>query len=321
MPDLPPTAHRLTDWVRYPKAVLAWAVGVLALWCAVSAQAEPPGATVVDDRGTVVPLQPVPRRIVSLLPSLTESVCALGQCAKLVGVDRYSNYPTSVQQLTRVGGGLDPNIEAIVALKPDLVLVASSAPGTERLRALGLRVAALEPKDYASAVRVLGTLGQLLGVDMASAVVQTMEADMRAAVAQVPASARGKRVYFEVSPGPYAASASSFLGQTLERLGLQNTVAGSLGPFPKVNPEFVVRAQPDVIMVGDSNADTMQSRPGWSSLTALRARRVCAFSKDEADRLVRAGPRMAHGAALVARCLQTVYGAAPARAGNQVGAP
>ncbi len=95
----------------------------------VSAQAAP---TLLDDRGAAVAVLPVPQRIVSLLPSLTESVCALGQCAKLVGVDRYSDYPASVRSLPMVGGGLDPNIEAIVALSPDLVLVASSAPGTER---------------------------------------------------------------------------------------------------------------------------------------------------------------------------------------------
>lgn len=300
---------------------LALAVLALALLSAVSAQAATAGATVVDDRGTAVALQPVPRRVVSLLPSLTESVCALGQCAALVGVDRYSNYPASVERLARVGGGLDPNIEAIVALKPDLVLVASSAPGIDRLRALGLRVAALEPKDYPSAVRVLGTLGQLLGVDTAPAVVLTMEAETRAAAVLVPAIARGKTVYFEVSPGPYAASASSFLGHTLDRLGLKNIVAGSLGPFPKVNPEFVVQAQPDVIMVGDSNADTMPARPGWSSLKALQAKRVCIFDTGQADILVRPGPRMAQGANLVARCLQQVFGTPASPGAAKGGAP
>lgn len=266
------------------------------------------GTTLLDDRGSAVALLPVPQRIVSLLPSLTESVCALGQCARLVGVDRYSDYPPSVRSLPNVGGGLDPNIEAIVALRPDLVLVASSAPGTERLRALGLRVMALEPKDSANAERVLLTLGQMLGVGTAQALVQAIEADMQAATARVPARARGQRVYFEISPGPYAASTSSFLGQMLQRLGLKNIVEGSLGPFPKINPEMVVRAQPDVIMVGDSNADALQSRPGWSRLTALQNHHLCVFGKSDADVLVRAGPRMAQGAALVARCLQTIYG-------------
>jgi iron complex transport system substrate-binding protein len=273
-------------------------LGYCGAWAAVS---------VTDDKGHKVTIAQAPKRIVSLLPSLTETVCALGRCKDLVGVDRYSNYPASVQQLTRVGGGLDPDIEAIVALQPDLVLVASSAPGTDRLRALGLRVVALEPKDYAGALRVLGTLGQLLGVDTANALVAAMEAEMRAAAALVPASARGKKLYFEVSPGPYAASTSSFLGQTLERLGLNNIVAGSLGPFPKVNPEFVVRAQPDVIMVGDSNADAMPTRPGWSSLHAIQQKRICAFDRTEADILVRPGPRMAQGATLIARCLQTLF--------------
>jgi len=275
------------------------------MWFGASAQAAP---TLLDDRGAAVAVLPVPQRIVSLLPSLTESVCALGQCAKLVGVDRYSDYPASVRSLPMVGGGLDPNIEAIVALRPDLVLVASSAPGTERLRALGLRVMALEPKDSANAERVLLTLGQMLGVGTAKALVQAMDADMQSAIAMVPPRARGQRVYFEISPGPYAASTSSFLGQTLQSLGLKNMVAGSLGPFPKINPEMVVRAQPDVIMVGDSSADALQSRPGWSKLAALQNRRLCAFGKEDADVLVRAGPRMAQGAALVVRCLQTLYG-------------
>ena len=74
-----------------------------------------------DDSGQTVRFDAAPQRIVSLLPSLTETVCALGQCAKLVGVDRYSNFPQSVRALPQVGGGLDPQIEAIVALKPGLV--------------------------------------------------------------------------------------------------------------------------------------------------------------------------------------------------------
>ena len=78
---------------------------------------------VTDDRGVTVHFDKPPQRIVSLLPSLTETVCELGRCQRLVGVDRYSNYPASVQGLAQVGGGLDPNIESIVALRPDLVLM------------------------------------------------------------------------------------------------------------------------------------------------------------------------------------------------------
>jgi len=80
-------------------------------------------------------------------------------------------------------------------------------------------------------------------------------------------------------------------------------VPGNLGPFPKLNPEFIVRANPDVIMVGDSNAAELARRPGWAAMPAVRAHRVCAFSPAQSDMLVRPGPRMAQGARLMAQCL------------------
>ena len=264
-----------------------------------------------DDSGQTVRFTRVPQRIVSLLPSLTETVCALGQCARLVGVDRYSNFPDSVRALPQVGGGLDPQIEAIVALKPDLVLVSNASPGAQRMRGLGLTLLALEPRNFADAARVVRVLAQVLAVDTAPGVVQAMERDMRVAVQAVPPQARGKSVYFEVNPGPYAASASSFIGETLAQLGLKNIVPASLGAFPKINPELVVRAQPDVILVGDNEVDDLSKRPGWAALTAIRAQRMCVFNKQDSDTLVRPGPRMANGAMRVAQCLQRLYPVPP----------
>jgi iron complex transport system substrate-binding protein len=97
---------------------------------------------ITDDRGVTVTFAQSPQRIVSVLPSLTEGVCALEQCHRLVGVDRYSNHPASVRSLPVVGGALDPNIEAIVALRPDVVLLAVSARVSERLESLGIKVLA-----------------------------------------------------------------------------------------------------------------------------------------------------------------------------------
>lgn len=264
-----------------------------------------------DDSGQTLRFTVAPQRIVSLLPSLTETVCALGQCARLVGVDRYSNFPDSVRALPQVGGGLDPQIEAIVALKPDLVLVSNTSPGAQRMRGLGLTLLALEPRNFADAARVVRVLAQVLAVDTAPGVVQAMERDMRAAVRAVPPRARGKSVYFEVNPGPYAASESSFIGETLAHLGLKNIVPAGLGAFPKINPELVVRAQPDVILVGDNAVDDLSKRPGWAALTAIRTRRMCVFDKQDSDTLVRPGPRMALGAMRVAQCLQSLYPVLP----------
>jgi iron complex transport system substrate-binding protein len=179
------------------------------------------------------------------------------------------------------------------------------------MRGLGLKLLALEPRNFADATRVVRLLAQVLAVDTAPAVVQAMERDMRAAVQAVPATARGKSVYFEVNPGPYAASESSFIGETLAQLGLKNIVPASLGTFPKINPEMVVRAQPDVILVGDNEVDDLSKRPGWASLAAIRAKRICVFDKQDSDTLVRPGPRMAIGAMRVAQCLQRLYPATP----------
>jgi iron complex transport system substrate-binding protein len=110
-------------------------------------------------------------------------------------------------------------------------------------------------------------------------------------------------VYFEVNSGPYAAGESSFIGETLTRLGVKNIVPASLGPFPKLNPEFVVRANPDLIMVGDTTYIGMEQRPGWSGMRALREQRFCRFTPEQADMLVRPGPRMAEGARIMARCI------------------
>ena len=258
-----------------------------------------------DDRQIEVTIAKPPQRIVSLLPSLTETVCALGQCDKLVGVDRYSNWPESTAKLPRMGGGIDPNIESVVAAKPDLVLMATSARGAERFTSLGLTVLALEPRSHADVQRVMRIVAQALDVPVVESdrVWRHIDAAVNAAAQSIPAQAKGQRVYFEVSRAPYGASESSFIGETLQRLGARNILPASLGPFPKINPEFVVRAQPDLIMVGDSNFADMATRPGWQNMRAIRTQRVCHFKSEESDMLVRAGPRMAEAARLMAKCL------------------
>ncbi|WP_198674629.1 ABC transporter substrate-binding protein [Rhodoferax ferrireducens] len=266
---------------------------------------------VTDDRGVVVNFAQTPQRIVSLLPSLTETVCELGQCQRLVGVDRFSNYPESVRTLPQVGGGLDPNIEAIVALKPDVVLMATSSRVGERLQSLGIKVVALEPKSHADVKRVLEKIGQVLEVPDAQRVWRVIDAGVLAAAQSLPASVKNTRVYFEVNRAPYAAGATSFIGETLTRLGAQNIVPASLGPFPKLNPEYVVRANPDVIMVGDRNYAGMEGRPGWSGIRAVKERRLCVFTVAQSDVVVRPGPRMAEGARIMAQCLQAMQGKAP----------
>lgn len=280
----------------------AWLALLGALMVLISGTAQA-ALQITDDNGVVVTFERSPQRIVSLLPSLAETVCELGQCQRLVGVDRYSTFPASLTKLPQVGGGLDPNIEMIVALRPDAVLMATSSRAGERLRALGIKVVALEPKTHADVQRVMLKIGQLLEVPDAQRIWRAIDAAVMAAAQSLPAGARGMRVYFEVNPGPYAAGEGSFIGETLTRLGARNIVPASLGPFPKLNPEYIVRADPDLIMIGQRSVDGMAQRPGWMGMRAMREQRLCVFTTDESDTLVRPGPRMAEGARLMARCL------------------
>lgn len=309
-------AEGFTSALRHLGPVCAWIfagagrsaslfVGALACFFSCGMLQRAQAVTVLDDRQQKVQIAQAPQRIVSLLPSLTETVCALNRCEKLVGLDRYSNWPETLKSVPRVGGGLDPNIERILALKPDLVLAAGSTRGADRLQALGLNVLRLEPRNHADAQRVWRTVARALHVPAADSdrVWQGIQADVMATVQSLSPAARQQRVYFEVSPAPYGASESSFLGETLTRMGVTNILPGTMGPFPQVNPEWVVQAQPDVIMAGDSSRASMLQRPGWGRLQAMQGQRLCVFKPHESDMLVRAGPRMAEGARLMADCL------------------
>ncbi len=261
-------------------------------------------ASVVDDRGRTVQISATPQRVVSLMPSLTETVCALQACQRLVGTDRYSDWPASVRSLPKLGGLEDTQIERLVALKPDLVLAPGSSRAIDRLEALGLRVVALEPKNLLDTERVIQQVALALGdASAGTALWQRMQARIDAAAARVPANVRRQKVYFEVAAAPYAAGESSFVGETLTRLGMGNVVPAALGPFPKLNPEFVVRAQPDIIMGSVRALAEMPSRPGWGALRALREQRHCDFASEPWNALVRPGPRLAEAAELLADCL------------------
>ena len=256
-----------------------------------------------DDRGVEVRFAASPQRIISLLPSVTESVCALGACKRLVGTDQFSNTPPEVSALPKLGGLDDAQIERIVALKPDVVLAAKSARVAERLESLGGKVVVLESQNHGDVARTLTLLAQLLRLpDQADRVWRQIERDIKLAAARVPPALRGKKVYFEISSEPYAAGESSFIGETLTRLGMTNIAPRSLGPFPKLNPEFIVRARPDIVMATDRQVQSMASRPGWSGLTALRGQ-SCGFVKDRYELLIRPGPRMGEAALVIAECL------------------
>jgi len=263
--------------------------------------------TVTDDRQVAVTFTQAPKRIVTLLPSLAETVCVLGACDRLVGTDKHANWPASVKALPKLGGLDDTQLEALVRLKPDVVLLAKSARIIARLEALGIHVLALEPQTHADVHRVLQTVAAVLQLpnaqDQADVVWQNIQRQVSQAKSNIPAQAINATVYLEASTGGYAAGEASFIGDILRQLGLKNTVPAGMGAFPKLNPEFVVRANPQLIVLAQPMAINLSQRPGWSGIAAIKNKRVCVFPSGQADILVRPGPRLGEAAQLISDCV------------------
>jgi iron complex transport system substrate-binding protein len=282
-------------------------LGCLLLWCMSHASA----VTLVDDRGAHVSIDRPPQRIITLLPSLAETVCALGACQRLVGTDNFANWPVSVKTLPKLGGLDDTALEALVRLQPDLVLAARSTRLIGRLESLGIKVLALEPQNQADMQRVMHTVAHAIHVPNPDQTAQALWQQGMDGIAKVkrslPAGAAGARVYFEASTGGYAAGEASFIGEVMLQLGLRNIVPAHMGAFPQLNPEFVVRAQPQLILLAEPMAVDLHRRPGWSGMEAVVKHRICAFTPAQGDVLVRPGPRLAQAAQLIADCLQRHY--------------
>lgn len=285
-------------WLLPLAALLA-----LAFAAAVARAAAP--IVLHDDRGQRVELVRPAERIVSLLPSLTEVLCDLQACHRLVGVDRHSNHPAAVQALPRLGGLDDPQVERIVALRPDLVIAAGSTRALQRLQSLGLRVLQLEPRRLADLQRAMQQLALAVGTPQAADEAWSrLLARLDDAATRVPPTLRGRSVYFEVASTPYAAGAASFIGEVLARMQLHNIVPAAQGPFPQLNPEFVLRAQPGLVIAARQALAEMPQRPGWRGLQALAAGRHCAFDAATHDAWMRPGPRLGDAALALADCLQ-----------------
>jgi cobalamin transport system substrate-binding protein len=229
------------------------------------------------------PAQAVARRVVSLNPSLTEIVVALGALPVLVGVDDYSaRVEPEVAGLPRVGGLFDPSLEAIVALEPDLVVLVPSAQQRDlraRLEALGIEVLALENITLAQAIGSIETLGARVG----------RAAEARARVDAIRSAWRESQRASAARPHPravlvlqrdplYLVGRGSFLDAMLQAAGAQNLAAAKFeDPYPRVAIEWLISAAPELILDASESAEpAAEYWKHWPSLPAVRRGRVAA---------------------------------------------
>ena len=295
-----PTTHR-----RRRRSLLT-ALVALTLAATSTALAAWP-VVVVDDLGREVRLDGPPQRVVTLVPSHTETVCALGACDRLVGRDTFSNYPDSVLALPDLGSAFAPDLEALVALRPDIVLVDEFSGAADAIAPLGIAVFAGTPQRLDEVFALIDTLALLLGTVDEAALLHGRVRGQLDAVAALVAERERPTVFYEVDPSPYTVGPDGFIGTLIALAGGANVVGAGLGDFPLVDPEFVVAADPQVIVLADApygvTADAVAARPGWAGIAAVRDGRVVELTQAESDVLSRAGPRVGDAVMLLARIL------------------
>ena len=263
--------------------------------------------TVTDDLGREVTLEAEPTRVVAMIPSHTETVCAIGACDRLVGIDQYSNFPEEVSELPVLGSAFSPNVEEIVALEPDLVLVDESSELAATLADLGVTVYAGTAQTYEEVFDKFAVTGELLNLEDEAA---TLSEEVRSEVdgiASLVADAPPVSVYYEIDATPYSVGPESFIGVLLSKAGGANIVEADMGDFPQLDPEFVVAADPAAVILGSASAgesiETLAERPGWGALQAVTSERVLELTEEQDDAASRPGPRIVETVRLFANFL------------------
>lgn len=263
-----------------------------------------PAATpmlIVDDAGVTFRFPHAATRIISLIPSVTETLIALGATGQIVGRTRYDVAP-EVASVASVGGGLDPSLEAIVALHPDVVISWENdrrQRTRDKLAALHIPVLSLRTEDTTDAFRVIQRLGALTGRSPAAA---ALAARVRAEFHAVARSVAGRPspvvFYVVYNDPPMTASPATFIGQLIELAGGRLAFPERGALWPTVSVEALVQRQPDVIVlpVGEKGVITLEklrSTPGWRDLAAVRDGRVATVPSNLVNR---PGPRLGDAA-------------------------
>jgi iron complex transport system substrate-binding protein len=255
--------------------------------------------TVSAANGTVR-IKARPDAIISLSPTATEMLYAIGAGSQVKAVDKYSDYPKKAPRTTL--DDFQPNVEAIVAYKPDLVVVPGDSSGlTGRLKTFGIPVLSLPPAaTLADAYGDYAQLGEATGHVQAA---KTEAAHVKSQLAQIvkdaPKSSVGQTYYYELEQTYFSVTSSTFIGKVLGLLGLRNIAdrapsAASSGGYPQLSAEFIVQSNPDWVFLADTiccgqTSHTVAARSGWSTMKAVQKGKVVGLDDDIASRW---GPRI-----------------------------
>jgi iron complex transport system substrate-binding protein len=272
----------------------------------------PESVSMVDDAGRTVEIAETPQRLVSLAPSKTEILFALGLGDKVVGVTDFCDYPEEAQAIEKVGG-MEHNLEKIVALDPDLVLAIGGSPAqvekATEMEGLGLTVLVLEPGDIESIMTDIELMGKATGAEKEAS---QLAAQMGKRFDEITAKAKGAeskpKVFFELDATdpskPYTPGPGSFIDALITLVGGSNIAASAEMQWAQLSTEEIIAQDPEVIVLGDANygvtVEMVKERPGWSVIAAVKNGNIHPID----DILIsRPGPRIIDGLEALARII------------------
>lgn len=287
--------------------ILAALIAVCAL--AHGAWGAPPARVVRDQAGQRVLVPQLPRRIIALAPSITEMIYTLGCEDRLIGVAQQSNYPAAAKSLPTVGSFVRPDIEKIVALRPDLCIATKDGNppyAINRLESLGIPVYVTKPEDLNGIMKSLLDIGALLGVEAkAKAVVGGMKAGIEHVKQLVAMTKSRPKVFFELGATPLVSvGKGSFDDQLINYAGGVN-ITGARVPYPRISREQVVAARPDVIIIASMarGRDPNRLKSQWDRWTCLPAVRLGRVYVVNADLFNRPSVRLVDALELLVRLI------------------
>ncbi|MBN1813590.1 MAG: cobalamin-binding protein [Anaerolineae bacterium] len=263
--------------------------------------------TVEDDVGNAVTLDAVPERIISLAPSHTETLYALGLGDKVVGVTEYCNYPPEAAEKPKVGSFTTIDLEQVVGLEPDLVLATTMhmAETVPALQERGITVFVIDPQTVSDVLDAIGRIGQITGQqETADALVVDVQARIDAVQERVKGTPRPK-VFWELGAELYTVGPNTFIDDLITLAGGENVAADADTPWPQLSVEAIILKDPDVIVLADHNygqtAEMVKERPGWEDIRAVKEGHIIEIVDD--DIVSRPGPRLVEGVEFLAQAL------------------
>ena len=300
---------------RITTSLLIFVILSLILTACIPPAGEPTAQAVklTDGLGRQVALEAPSQKIVSLSPSITETLYAIGAGSQLIGRDEFSDYPAEAKDLPSVGGSFgDYNYEAIAALQPDLVLASeiNTPEQVQALEALGLKIYYLSnPTDLESMYSMLGILAQLTGRQAETeALVASLRSRVQAVGKKLTGVTEQPLVFYELDASepakPWTAGAGTFLDLLITQAGGRNVGASMGSAWAQISQEELLVQNPQIILLGDAaygiTAESVAARPGWDALAAVQNSQIYAID----DNLVsRPGPRLVDGLEALAALL------------------